>query len=352
MAERKSKRKEEDLLLLLILLVIGLAFVVIAAGFSVGVTVLDAATTETETPPPTARPTREPTETPMPRPDLVVRRFRTPDDGQCPGVEVSFNVVNEGEVPARGFRIGIEYVEQGDEDISEADYEALGDTEGPYVNTPVDPGGVAILRGCVTFDDLRGERPIRLWAVADSCRGESIAQDYCRVEESDERNNGSEVIEVPPRATTPADTGMPDLVVATLDVIGEAEIDPETGRLRLPIRVVVANEGDVPAAPFKVAVLFTADLEQEPFVLPFELGEYTRYPWTEGPLEARRETEFVGHVSFAQSWGGSTVWLTATADSCSGEEFVESFCHVQESDEENNDFGPSEVLLPFPSEIG
>jgi len=55
---------------------------------------------------------------------------------------------------------------------------------------------------------------------------------------------------------------------------------------------------------------------------------------------------FGGKVTFHPSMQGATVSLTAIADSCAGEEFMPSYCRVQESNETNNVSAPLSLSLP------
>jgi len=51
----------------------------------------------------------------------------------------------------------------------------------------------------VIVDVELASQPISLVVTVDSCSGDEIFTDYCRVQEADESNNQSERLEVPPR---------------------------------------------------------------------------------------------------------------------------------------------------------
>jgi hypothetical protein len=63
-------------------------------------------------------------------------------------------------------------------------------------------------------------------------------------------------------------------------------------------------------------------------------------------LPAGREVTFVGTVNFSAEERGATVSLTATADSCSGDELMPEYCRVAESNERNNESRLISMTLP------
>lgn len=58
--------------------------------------------------------------------------------------------------------------------------------------------------------------------------------------------------------------------------------------------------------------------------------------------------KFKGKVILPSSWRGETISLNAIADSCSGDEFMEDYCRVKESNEENNKSNTLTVQAPVP----
>jgi len=69
-----------------------------------------------------------------------------------------------------------------------------------FVKEGLPPGGERILYGMVVIVDVElASQPMSLVVTVDSCAGDEIFTDYCRVQEADESNNQSERLEVPPR---------------------------------------------------------------------------------------------------------------------------------------------------------
>ena len=135
----------------------------------------------------------------------------------------------------------------------------------------------------------------------------------------------------------PPPPSSPDLVITTFQITGVGGVDIE-GNRRIPVRVVVENQGGTPAAVFKVSVESTAS--NGTFLRPFDVpGQASMwYPYTSGPLGAGNQVEFAGEIVLT-NWtnlSGETITLTATADSCAADEFMPTYCRVDESDETNN----------------
>ncbi len=137
----------------------------------------------------------------------------------------------------------------------------------------------------------------------------------------------------------------PDLVVTTLEATGPATVNAENS-VEVPIRVVVRNQGHAPAGIFKVATEYTGP--QGTFVVAFTVPGQSSiwYPATSSPLAAGNEVTFAGKVTFNSAVHGVTVSLKATADSCSGDEFMPDYCRVAESNEANN--GSAAISLSLP----
>ena len=140
-------------------------------------------------------------------------------------------------------------------------------------------------------------------------------------------------------------SGLPDLVVTTLETTGTPTVNLE-GSVEVPIRVVVENQGDAAADIFKVSTAYTGT--NGPYAVAFTvLGQSNMwYPYTTGPLAAGDDVTFTGKLTFHSSVHGVTVSITATADSCSGDEFMPDYCRVEESNEDNNESTPILVSLP------
>ena len=149
---------------------------------------------------------------------------------------------------------------------------------------------------------------------------------------------------------TPTPTpGPPDLVVTSLKTTGSPSVNANDS-VEVPIAVVVRNQGGTPAGIFKVAIEYTggAISPSSTFVVRFTvLGQSgSFYPFTTAALAADADRVFEGTITFNPAERGVTVSITATADSCAGDEFVPEYCRVEESDEGNNTSDPSAVRLP------
>lgn len=69
-----------------------------------------------------------------------------------------------------------------------------------YVNDGIPPGGELLMYGMIVIvDPALASQPLSFVISVDSCAGDEIFTDYCRVNEADEGNNQSDPIEVPPR---------------------------------------------------------------------------------------------------------------------------------------------------------
>ncbi len=147
----------------------------------------------------------------------------------------------------------------------------------------------------------------------------------------------------------------PDLV-ADLDVTGPVSVN-DNGQAVAPIVVIVRNQGQTPAALFKVSTQYTGGVisPESTFVVAFTAQSSADvdpadgfYPFTRQPLLPGAEVTFVGQVTFNPLERGVTVSLSAQADSCSGEESVPPTCRVAESNEDNNFSAPLPLPLPLP----
>lgn len=137
----------------------------------------------------------------------------------------------------------------------------------------------------------------------------------------------------------------PDLIVTTLEKTGVATINAQNS-VEVPIRVVVKNKGDADAKIFKTATHYTGSAGKYvvAFTVPGQSNSW--YPYSNSPLEPGSEVTHNGKVTFHPSVHGETVSLTATADSCSGDESMPEHCRVKESDEANNESSAISVSLP------
>lgn len=141
----------------------------------------------------------------------------------------------------------------------------------------------------------------------------------------------------------------PDLVVTTLETTGSPTVNADNS-VEVPIRVVVKNQGNASADIFKVATEYTGGVidPTRTFVVAFTVPSQTDfwYPRTSSSLGAGSTVTFAGKVIFNPGEHGVTVSLKATADSCSGDEFMPAYCRVEESNEGNNESTAIPVSLP------
>lgn len=144
----------------------------------------------------------------------------------------------------------------------------------------------------------------------------------------------------------------PNLVVTTLelDPLNPATVNPLNNSAEVPIRVVIKNQGNAAAEKFKVSTEYTGGTidPARNFVVAFTVPGHSSiwYPATSASLAAGDEVAFRGKLIFNPSERGVTVSLKATADSCSGDEFMPDYCRVEESNEGDNESVAISVLLP------
>lgn len=152
--------------------------------------------------------------------------------------------------------------------------------------------------------------------------------------------------------TTVTQPDLPDLVVPILNATGPATINPQ-GEVEVPIQVTIRNQGGSPANIFKVSTEYTGP--NGTFVVRFTVpGQGSIwYPYTRAPLATGSDIAFTGKVIFHPASQGLAISLRATADSCSGDEFMPGYCRVEEKDEGNNVSTPLSILLPtdLPPEV-
>lgn len=136
-----------------------------------------------------------------------------------------------------------------------------------------------------------------------------------------------------------------DLVVTRWETTGPATVDGSNHAV-VPVRVVVRNQGTAAAGKFKVCTNYQGT--QGNFAVAFTVPGQTDiwYPYTSSPLSGGDEVTFAGNLTFHPSVHNETVTVKATADCCSGDEFMPDYCRVQESDETNNDSPNISVALP------
>lgn len=149
-------------------------------------------------------------------------------------------------------------------------------------------------------------------------------------------------------ATVLASCG-PDLVVSDLQTTGAPSVNSD-GAVEAPVRVVVRNQGNEPAGVFKVSTHYTGgaiDPSRE-FVAAFTVPGQSNiwYLFTSSSLAAGAQVTIDGKVTFNPAERGVTIGMTGLADSCSGDEFMPTYCRVNERNELNNSSSPVSVPLP------
>lgn len=139
-------------------------------------------------------------------PDLVVTSFKTMGSPRYTGsgyeLPVRLTVANQGNAEAGVFKVSVDYTTaQGTIDVpfavpSSGQY----DSWYPYTAGPLAPGTSVLFDGTVTFTNLSGLNcvALSLAAMADSCSGDQYMPSTCRVAESDESNNRSASVVMPP----------------------------------------------------------------------------------------------------------------------------------------------------------
>jgi hypothetical protein len=104
----------------------------------------------------------------------------------------------------------------------------------------------------------------------------------------------------------------------------------------LPLRIMVTNRGGTDTGAFKIAVQGRT-ANSGTFSRPFFLnGDPQTYYINVDNLPPGGQEEFTGFVAFLGEQPNTTAWVTAEADSCSGDELMPEYCRVQEYDENNN----------------
>lgn len=132
-------------------------------------------------------------------PDLIVTRLEKTGpptvngDGQ---VEVPLRVVvrNQGSGTAEVFKTALEYQYHHHHGPYGVIFTVPGQEDSAYAWTqrPLAAGRKVKFSGIAVFPAAVRDVPITLYALADSCRGETAMPPTCRVAESDEENNRSD----------------------------------------------------------------------------------------------------------------------------------------------------------------
>lgn len=135
-------------------------------------------------------------------PDLVVTQFAQAgdpvvnDNGNIE-VPVRMTVRNQGSSDAAIFKSSTQYTTAAGGSFVAA-YTVPGEADlfYPWTDGALGPGREASFSGVVTFlSSLRGQT-VSLTGLADSCSGDELVPDFCRVDEGNEENNISSAVDI------------------------------------------------------------------------------------------------------------------------------------------------------------
>lgn len=145
-------------------------------------------------------------------PDLVVTFFTPEGPARIVGdhhveLRMALGVKNQGNAPAGIFKVAVEYTvnpvpsrPRGGLPSGPFVVPFSGDGAGidwyPFTSAPLAPGASAYFKRKVIFPAAVRGVSVTLQAIADSCAGDELMPEYCRVKESNEGNNRSAAIEV------------------------------------------------------------------------------------------------------------------------------------------------------------
>ena len=120
---------------------------------------------------------------------------------------------------------------------------------------------------------------------------------------------------------------------------------------RIPVTIVVGNQGTRTAGPFKVSMHHQSTAGGPAYVVQFiannpaqQTGWYAR---PISPLPPGASVQFSGQIVILKNWSGQSVRIWAEADSTAGEEIAPPNGHVVESNEANNASTKASIRLPM-----
>lgn len=200
---------------------------------------------------------------------------------------------------------------------------------------------------------------------SDGCSGQKLApEEHCTVQivfapgergdssgelvVHDDASQGQQIVGL----TGIGVTDTPNLVVVDLHQSGDTTHGD--GTIDVPVELVLRNDGDVSAGIFKVSAAYSGgniSATSASFVGFFaESSEDVDphdgpYPFTSHDLAPDAVVTFRGVLRFSDKEEGSTVSVSAIADSCQGEEFPSPDCRVAEFDEDDNESSSIPIVL-------
>jgi len=135
------------------------------------------------------------------RPDLVVVAFEvmgpvTLDKEDRAVIPVHVAVKNQGGGEAGVFKVAVMYTGIDGPHVTDFLVKGQSDPHYAYTRGILKPGTEFVFNGMMLFKPTEQGMIVPVYAVADSCDGEQDMPSYCRVGESNEKNNESEPVSV------------------------------------------------------------------------------------------------------------------------------------------------------------
>lgn len=138
--------------------------------------------------------------------DLVVSKIEngapqiiTIGQQQVAIVPLFVTIRNQGSLPASSFKVSVDY--QSTRGKFVVSYSVQGQTSPfyPFFSGVLNPGEEITFLGNATFNSSVRRETVTLFALADSCSGDELMPDFCRIDECNEQNNESEgiIVEIP-----------------------------------------------------------------------------------------------------------------------------------------------------------
>jgi hypothetical protein len=111
-------------------------------------------------------------------------------------VPIRVTILNQGGSPADTFKVSTSVSTGSDSSLVRFSVPGSDSDWHPSTSAPLAAGAEVSFDGVVTIlDDLQGQT-VSLRALADSCAGDEVMPEYCRVQESNEDNNESSPVSV------------------------------------------------------------------------------------------------------------------------------------------------------------
>lgn len=131
--------------------------------------------------------------------DLIVEDFAVIGPAKKVGnnveLPVRVRVKNQGIAPAGIFKVSVHYTNSaGNEFVVAFTVPGQSSPWYPFTSAALPPNGDILFVGKLVSPYWRDGERLRLRAIADSCSGDELMPEYCRVEECDETNNSSDFI--------------------------------------------------------------------------------------------------------------------------------------------------------------